>query len=228
MSKEGKRTPELIFKEFEEDMHTRYSHQRAEKIKEAISLLETQERESEKQQAIWEWALASLITRDLPDERKRLKSRFGPLAIWEDGSELPDPAVFTDEALAYYAERAAKTSNPIHRARYCDFLWERRRDHNFARGAIDGYLECLAIYLDNGWYDQIADAVSRAMELALTLDDRKRITKVRGHLLQAMDGLSAIGDHPALPRSHRYSLGNEEESHRFRVAKGFGRVQKGG
>jgi len=196
------RTPELIFKEFEEDIHTRYSHQLAEKIKEAILLLEAHEHESEKQQAIWEWALASLITRDSPSERKRLKGRFGPLATREDGSQLPDPAIFTDEALAYYAERAAKTSNPIHRARYCDFLWEKRRNYNFARSAVDAYLECLPIYLANGWYHEVADAISRSMELALSVNDGKRITKVREHLLQAMDRLSAIGDHPAL----RYCL----------------------
>jgi len=202
MPNEAERTPELIFKEFEEDIRTRYSHQRAEKIKEAIPLLEAGGRETEKLQAIWEWALAFLRTIDSPGERKRLKDRFGPFAIMEGGRQLPDPAIFTDEALDYYMKRANETSNPIHRSRYCDFLWEKRRDHNFARTAIDAYLECLPIYLGNGWYNQASDAIARAMELALSLNDEKRITKVRGHLLRAMDRLSAIGDHPAL----RYCL----------------------
>lgn len=202
MSNETERSPEIIFKEFEEDTHTCYSLQRAEKISEAIPLLEASGRETEKLQAIWEWALALLRTIHSPEERKRLKSRFGPLAIREDGSQLPDPAVFTHDALDYYAQRADETLNPIHRARYCDFLWEKRRDHKFARGATDAYLECLPIYLANGWYVQAADAISRAMELALSLNDGKRITEVRGHLLRAMTRLSAIGDHPAL----RYCL----------------------
>lgn len=198
MSNETERSPEIIFKEFEEDTHTCYSLQRAEKISEAIPLLEASGRETEKLQAIWEWALASLRTIHSPEERKRLKGRFGPLATYEDGGQSPDPAIFTEGALEYYAKRSQETSNPIHRSRYCDFLWEKRRDHNFARGAIDAYLECLPIYLANGWYDQAADAISRATELALTLHDGERITKVRGRLLRAMDRLSAIGDHPAL------------------------------
>jgi len=198
MSNKIERTPELIFKEFEEDTHTRYSHQRAEKIREAIPLLEAGGRETEKLQAIWEWALASLRTIDSPEEQKRLKSRFGPLAIWEDGSQLPDPAIFTDVALDYYARRADETSNPIHRSRYCDFLWEKRHNYIFALRAIDAYLECLSIFLANGWHHEVADATSRAIELALSLNDGERIKVTREHLLQAMDRLSAVGTHPAL------------------------------
>ena len=202
MSNEAEECLVRILREFEEDTQTRYSHQRAVRMNEAISLAEASGRETEKLHAIWERDLALLKTRGSPVERKRLGGRFGPVATCEDGSQLPDPATFTDEALDYYAQRAEETSNPIHRARYCDFLWEKRREHHFARNAIDAYLDCLTVCLANRWYHEAADVVSRALELALGLSDGHRIKKVRERLLEAMDGLSATGDHPAL----RYCL----------------------
>lgn len=199
---EVEKTPELIFKEYEEDTVSRYPHQWADKIGRAIPLLEAQGREDEKQQAVWECALSLLHVRDSPEERKRLGGRFGPMMTTADGSQLPDPAVFTDDALDYYTRRADETSNPIHRARYCDFLWEKRHDHKFARKAIDAYLQCLSIYLSNGWYHGVADAISRAMELALRLNDEREIEKTQESLMQTMDKLAVVGNHPAL----RYCL----------------------
>lgn len=192
------RTPELIFKEFEEDTNTRYSHRRVEKINEAKALLEAQGRETEKQQAVWESALVWLHVRDSSEERKRLGGRFGPMCETANGGQSPDPAIFTDEALDYYAKRAAQTSNPIHRARYCDFIWEKRRDHKFARKAIDAYLECVPIYLDKGWHQEAVDGIERATELALRLNDSGRTEKVRERLLETMNKLATIGDDSSL------------------------------
>lgn len=194
--------PEQIFKEFDEDIHSRYLHQRGERLKKLIELLETQGRDVEKQQAVWEFALSSLHIRDSASERKTLGERFGPMMVFSDGSQLPDPAIFTDEAIDYYARRAEETSNPILHALYCDFIWEKRSNHRFARKAIDGYLQCVSIYLANGWYHEVADAVSRATELALRLNDNKEIEKARTSLLDTMDKLAGVGGHPAL----RYCL----------------------
>ncbi|MFC2049632.1 DUF4209 domain-containing protein [Chloroflexota bacterium] len=199
---EEEKTPELIFREYEEDTVSQYPHQWADKIGQAIPLLEAQGREDEKQQAVWESALCWLHVRHTPEERRRLGGRFGPMMTQADGSQLPDPVLFTDDALDYYARRADMTSNPIHRARYCDFLWEKRHDHNFALKAIDAYLKCLPIYLTNSWYLGVADSLSRSIELALMLNDERKIEKTRESLMLTMDELVVVGNHPAL----RYCL----------------------
>ena len=68
-------------------------------------------------------------------------SGFGPMMVTEDGGQLPEPGIFTDEAMDYYARRANETPNSLPRALYCDFLWEKRHDHKFTRRAIQAYLQ---------------------------------------------------------------------------------------
>ncbi len=191
-------SPEQIFKEFDEDIDSRYLHKRGERLKKLIKLLDTQDRVSEKQQAIWEYALTLLHVRDSAAERRELRERFGPMFVMADGSQVPDPSIFTDEAMGYYARRAKETSNPTLRALYCDFIWEKRCDHIFARKAIDAYLLCVHIYHAKAWYHEVADAISRAVQLALRLNDNVEINKAQINLPEAMDALVAVGSHPAL------------------------------
>ena len=195
---EKQETPEELFQEHEEDTHSRYLHQRGDRLKRLITLLGNQGKEAEKQQAIWEYALTSLHIRD-PQESDE---RFGPLFVMGDGSQIPDPAIFTEEALDYYAQRADDTPNPILRALYCDFLWEKRRDHRFARKAINGYFDCVPIHLAYNRYHEVADAVSRAADLALRLNDDEEAEKARMGLLDTIKNLVQVGGHPAL----RYCL----------------------
>ena len=79
---------------------------------------------------------------------------FGPMwsATSQSGEEFDSPplSAITPEVLAYWRQRAEKTSNPIMRARYADLLWEMPKkldgakpDAGMARKAVDAYLDAV-------------------------------------------------------------------------------------
>ena len=106
--------------------------------------------------------------------------------LFYNGGVFPDPNSIPDEALDYYEKRAEETKNPIHKARYCDIIWEKRKKHLFARNAIDAYLECIPIYLENDWQSEMADCFQRSAELALSLNDDELIKQVKERILGTM------------------------------------------
>ena len=140
--------------------------QRADAIARAIPLLEAQGQENEVQHVKWEIALFWLDRRQLGKE-EAFGGRFGPRAQYSDGTEPPDPDLFTQEAMAYYENRLQQSSNPILLSWYADFLWEKKLHHSFAREAINSHHECYPIYVNEGWWGEAADAVVRSLRLAL-------------------------------------------------------------
>jgi len=140
-------TPEQILAMFERDTKLRWPHQRAALVKQAIHLLEEQGRLGEAQQVRWEVALFWMHRLDAD---KVHGGRFGPSATFDNGTQVPDPAIFTDDALAYYERRLDGTANPILRSWYADYLWERKQNHVFARKAICAYHDCYPICVANG------------------------------------------------------------------------------
>ncbi len=125
--------------------------------------------------------------------------RFAPRATWtdQDGRTIrqPDDAEFTADAIAYYERRADETQNPIHRARYCDIIWERRRDHRFGRAAFDAYLALVPVYLGNDWGIELADAVERLLSLALRLNDPELTRRAVNVHLDTLEVLKSANRH---------------------------------
>lgn len=108
--------------------------------------------------------------------------RFSPLMTGrsEEGQEVKFPDLerdFPKESLEYYKKRTSVANNPINKARYSDVIWELDKDVEFARLAVDAYLDCCPAYLDNGWDSELADSLHRALSIAIMINDGVLITK---------------------------------------------------
>jgi len=136
------------------------------------------------QELEWEFLLFRLDTHN-----GKSKKRFAPL-MQVGGQVFPDINTFTPQQIDYYQQRANVTKNPIHKARYCDFIWEIRNDYVYAKTAIESYLECAEIFSKNKWERELVDALQRAAGLALTLNDKDAVCKVSLALVNWIDALN--------------------------------------
>jgi len=114
---------------------------------------------------------------------KRFKPRFKFKD--ENGKERESPDWENDfplESITYYKKRVEQTSNPILKARYTDFLWEHEKDFNYAKLAVEAYLECTSIYIDKGWDHELSDALDRALSISWEINNTDLTQKsVRFH-----------------------------------------------
>jgi len=67
-------------------------------------------------------------------------------------SRYPDTSMWlTNDARSYFVERLKASANPIHKARYADFLWEKsppgRERAAYGREAVAAYWDCARLYL---------------------------------------------------------------------------------
>lgn len=180
-----------FFEKVESDVtNLRWDIERAKFFAEAIKSYEEEGNTTKATEMRWEYLLFSLRYLHNLDERKKSKTRLAPMIVYTNGSVLPDMRDFTNEQIEYYKARANETSNPIHKARYNEIVWETRKDHTFARNAIIAYLKCVPIFYRNNWEIEMADSLLRATELALTLNDRNAIESVRQALVEWLERLS--------------------------------------
>jgi hypothetical protein len=73
--------------------------------------------------------------------------RFRPFIQYRDGSEDPDAAAFTNDAVDLFSDLMLRSSHPALRTRYADFVWERRRDFRAAQQAVGAYLGAAELYI---------------------------------------------------------------------------------
>lgn len=181
--------PAVVLQQLESDLSTsRCSTERARVFKRAAELLRAQGRDAEGQRAEWQSGLFDFMLVPRGERRSGGYGRFAPM-IEMAGRAYPHVAVFPSESLLAFEEELNRSSNPIHRARYADFIWDQRAKYpgpkrqpfEAAKVAIDAYLEAARQYRDNEWDDQLADALDRAAELALSIRDADRI----GHCKEA-------------------------------------------
>ena len=142
-----------------------------------------------------------------PDNGSGWGLYFGPMmsGVRGDGTPWDDPSLgdVSADMLAYWRERASATSHPAMRARYADLLWELprklpgvRRDAGMARVAITAYLDAVA----EGRYEEpieAADKVRRALDIALTLNEREGIGRAVA-LLFELEDRDGADDSPGL------------------------------
>jgi tetratricopeptide (TPR) repeat protein len=180
-----------IFEKVESDVTSlRWDIERANAIAEAIKAYEEEGNTTKATEMRWEGLLFNLRYLQNLDERKKSKTRFAPMVEYTNGAVFPDVRSFTNQQIEYYRARANETSNPIHKARYNDIVWEMQRDHVFARNAIIAYLKCVPIFYENKWEMEMVDSMLRAAELALTLNDQEAIETVREALVEWLKKLS--------------------------------------
>lgn len=130
----------------------------------------------QEQQLKWEFLLFRLMTKNHFASDGLKTERFVPMATFNDGSIFPDPNSFLEPALLYFEKRAKDSTNPILKARYLDFLWEKSKDkkkHLFAIEAINQYLLTVDSYHVEDAIIERLDGLQRATELALIFEAKK-------------------------------------------------------
>lgn len=105
----------------------------------------------------------------------------------------PDVRELTPDVIEHWEARATSLEHPVLRARYADLVWvfsrpvsKKRVDPEFARIAIDSYLDSVAHDMRPDQHDNII-ALKRAARLAALINDVSRTTQARQSLLVAFD-----------------------------------------
>ena len=191
--------PDLLREIFDTDILAP-SYQRSETIQKAWKLFIDTGREKDAIEARWDAALFIHHRRELALEKD---GRFGPAREFSDGSMEPDPSIFTEEALDYFERRADEVNSPVLQSWYADFIWERRRNHLFARKAIEALHETYPLFFGNGgmWH-QAADSVVRPLRLARALQQPHLVDAAKSMVFAALQDFMSAQVHSSV----RYAL----------------------
>jgi hypothetical protein len=118
--------------------------------------------------------------------------RFLPEFEYADGTSWPDPGALSHpDVVAYIRGRLRAARHPTLRARYGDLLWELSSDHTAARTAAECYQLSAAALLSGGENSFGADALARAVDLALRLDDASLAGAAVAALMRYLDQAAA-------------------------------------
>jgi len=93
---------------------------------------------------------------------------YGPMMQW-GGKRSSVPDDLTEADLDTINILRTKTSSPLLRARLCDLLWLRRRDHLAARQAIDDYITAARSCLTKENWVESSELFLRGLQLAHVL-----------------------------------------------------------
>lgn len=169
---------------------------RAQLMKRAATPLTDTGRQKEANKAQWDAALFRHHRRRFAEESK---GRFAFTLDLSVGRVVPDPKICTEDVLDYFEQRAIETSNPVLKSWYADFIWERRRDHVFARMAIQALHETYPLHIEGGdrWQDA-ADSVVRPLRLARALRVPELVNVAKSKALEALRDFMAAAVHPAV------------------------------
>lgn len=128
------------------------------------------------QQLKWEFLLFRLTTHNHFANDGLKIERFGPMMEFKNGNIFPDPNNFPDESYLYFEHRSKVSKNPILKARYLDFLWEKsklKQKHLFAQEAVNQYLLVVDAYENEDAFMERLDGLQRATELVLILEGKQ-------------------------------------------------------
>jgi len=112
---------------------------------------------------------------------------------------FPDPDSIPDVMLDHIEARLCEIANPYLKARFADFLWQRKRQHQHARAAIEAHLAIMEADAEPGNHREAAESARRALSLAFTLRD--------GTLVEAvMERITSISEGWVEAHSEAYSV----------------------
>lgn len=189
---------EILSKIEEDTTEMRWGHQRSKLFAEAAELYEKRGDHENIRKMGWEIVLFYLRPLDYDDTKKN-GNRFAPMFEYTNGTISPDKKTFSKDQIEYYKMRAELSDNPIMTSRYSDIVWDLARDHVYARLAVEKYLECREIYLKNRWHNEVADSLTRAAGISLSLRDNEQIEKVRNVIIKTMRELAESKDYAFFP-----------------------------
>ena len=96
----------------------------------------------------------------------------------EEGKEVIYPDIerdFSEDHIKYYQKRVESTNNPVAKARYADFLWVISNKIQYAKIAIQAYINCAEKNFDNNSDHPLADSLERALSLAFSINNKDLI-----------------------------------------------------
>jgi hypothetical protein len=196
--------PDALLEQVESDLTaSEFPSQRARVFRRAAELFRTQGRDVEGLRAEWQSWLFDFMLVSRGERRSQGYGRFAPM-IEMAGRVYPHVAMFPPESLLAFKEELDRSGNPIHRALYADFIWDQRERYPGPKGepfeaakvAVEAYLEAARQYRDNEWDDQLADALDRAAEVALSIRDANRIGRCKQACFQLAEELIQVQQHP--------------------------------
>ena len=140
-----------------------------------------------------EWMAFDFMA-NYPEDRNTWYTYFGPMMTWKTKEEkiVESPSIenISEAILDYWGNRSQEVTHPLLRARYADLVWDfskpvTKKTPNvvFAQRAIDSYLELITKAL----YEHAITGISyakRALDLAISLNDSKRIESVRDAIIK--------------------------------------------
>jgi hypothetical protein len=101
--------------------------------------------------------------------------RFAPMMVYKDGTVFPDPDRFSNEAVAYFKQRAEETAHSTLKARYLDIVWEKGgKEGKFDTGKklVAAYIDAYKTYPHDSEIERL-DCLYRAIEIAFALEKKK-------------------------------------------------------
>lgn len=193
---------QLIFQVEEQSASVKYDFEIADAFRKLLEEKKDSLIPSQIKQLEWEFLLFRLMTKNRFENNGRKTERFKPMATFTDGSIFPDPNAFSSDTLAYFEKRAVESQNPILKARYLDFLWEKsqlKTKHLFAIQAVEQYLLTVDAYESDDAIIEKLDGLQRAAELSLILESKKAnkplTDKVVAKLVEQIDKTAQSGNY---------------------------------
>ncbi len=151
----------------------------------------------------WAESAAFHFSESPAEEQSIWGTHFGPLTTWEykDGTKCcrPDIKEIDPEVIDYWKIRANESNHPVILARYADLVWDfsyivtgQRSGVDFARLAIDAYINS-ADRVNDETQMQSRRHLERALELAISINDKERIESVKAALFRLFDRIAKPG-----------------------------------
>lgn len=157
------------------------------------------------------WAeLAAFEFQALPiGEVSEWGGHFGPMmsGTYEDGTKIerPDLKEIDQDILNYWKTRAKGSTHPVCKSRYADLIWDlssiiNKKNENveYAQMAIDAYVSSADMVTDDTRVQSI-QSLERALELAITINDKHRIENVKSALFRLFDKIAQPGQDGTWP-----------------------------
>jgi len=153
-----------LMRKVEDDLGSRYPlhSDRSEAYKKASEMFLSGNNHEQANMAKIEW----LVFAFRETEKLGSGEYFGPRFTQADGVPFPDFYALPPNTRDYLKARATATHNPIHKARYADFLWDKFGDVEVLQQAVKGYVESMSIHAGRKDSNLAFKAARRACHLA--------------------------------------------------------------
>jgi len=137
---------------------------------------------------------------DYSDQKFGWGTYFGPMIVvpQKNGTVMKYPNIcdITPAIIEYWSKRVKEVKNPILKARYANLVWDfskkvtrRQPEYSIAQIAIDSIIEIAQKGLHK-YKTEVIKKLGRALFLALSLNDKNRIERVKNTIIHYEDKIA--------------------------------------